>query len=103
VVVLDPPAFIKRKRDFKAGLQGYRAVNRLAMPLLSRDGIFVSCSCSHHLPEDALQRTVLETARHLDRSVQVLLRGHQSPDHPAHAAIPENEYLKVLFTRVLPG
>jgi len=103
VVVLDPPAFVKRKRDFKAGLQGYHAVNRQAMQLLARDGILVSCSCSHHLPRERLQRVLLDSARHLDRSLQLLQHGHQSADHPIHPAIAESEYLKVLTARILPA
>ncbi len=103
VVVLDPPAFIKRKRNFKAGLQGYHAINRQAMQLLARDGILVSCSCSHHMPRERLQRVLLDSARHLDRSLQLLQHGHQSADHPIHPAIAESDYLKVLTTRVLPA
>ncbi|MFW5909200.1 MAG: RlmI/RlmK family 23S rRNA methyltransferase, partial [Thiohalospira sp.] len=101
-VVLDPPAFIKRKRDIKSGLEGYRHLNQLAMQLLSRDGLLLSASCSHHLGMDQLQDVVRGRARHLDRDAAVLARGHQGPDHPIHPAIPETEYLKAVFARILP-
>jgi len=103
VVVLDPPAFIKRKKDAKAGEQAYHRLNQLGMQLLARDGILVSASCSQHLAESQLQQILLQTSRHLDRSLQVLERGHQAPDHPVHPAIPETAYLKALFARVLPA
>ena len=103
VVVVDPPAFIKRRKDSKAGEQAYHRINQLAMQLLERDGILVSCSCSHHLSRDGLQKILLQSARHLDRDLQLLERGHQGPDHPVHPAIPETEYLKALFCRVLPA
>jgi 23S rRNA (cytosine1962-C5)-methyltransferase len=103
VVVLDPPAFIKRRKDSKAGEQAYHRLNRLGMQLLGRDGILVSASCSQHLAEAELQKILLQSARHLDRSLQVLERGHQAPDHPLHPAIPETAYLKALFCRVLPA
>ena len=103
VVIVDPPAFIKRRKDSKAGEQAYHRINQLAMQLLERDGILVSASCSHHLSMDGLQKILLQSARHLDRDLQLLERGHQGPDHPVHPAIPETEYLKALFCRVLPA
>ena len=103
VVVLDPPAFIKRKKDTRAGEQAYHRINQLAMQVLNKDGILVSASCSHHLAESRLQTILLQSSRHLDRSLQILERGHQAPDHPLHPAIAETAYLKALFCRVLPS
>jgi 23S rRNA (cytosine1962-C5)-methyltransferase len=103
VVVLDPPAFIKRKKDAKAGEQAYHRLNQLGMQVLKKDGILVSASCSHHLAESQLQKILLQSSRHLDRSLQILERRYQGPDHPVHPAIPETSYLKALFCRVLPS
>lgn len=103
VVVLDPPAFIKRKKDVKAGIEAYQRINQQAMQVLAKDGILVTASCSYHLEAGSLQQIVLAAARHLDRSVQILERGRQGADHPVHAAIPETEYLKALYCRVLPA
>ncbi len=103
VVVLDPPAFIKRRKDGKAGEQAYHRINQLGMQVLKKDGILVSASCSHHLSEEQFQKILLQSSRHLDRSLQILERGHQGPDHPVHPAIPETSYLKAMFCRVLPS
>lgn len=103
VVVLDPPAFIKRKKDAKAGEQAYHRLNQLGMQVLAKDGILVSASCSQHLAEAQLQTILLQSSRHIDRSLQILERGHQAPDHPLHPAIPETAYLKAFFCRVLPA
>ncbi|HJP99409.1 MAG TPA: class I SAM-dependent rRNA methyltransferase [Rhodanobacteraceae bacterium] len=103
VVVLDPPAFVKRRKDLKEGALAYRRINELAMQVLSRDGILVTCSCSYHMPRSALLEAVQKGARHLDRSVQVLQQLQQAPDHPVHPAIPETEYLKGFICRVLPA
>lgn len=103
VVVLDPPAFIKRRKDVKEGVEAYRRLNQLAMRVLSKDGILVSASCSFHLQRAELQRLILQSARHLDRSVLLLEQGGQGPDHPVHPAIPETDYLKALIARVLPA
>jgi len=102
VILLDPPAFIKRRKDVKQGLEAYRRINQLAMQLLSRDGILVSASCSYHLERDRLQQILLKTSRHLDRNLVLLEQGHQGPDHPVHPAIPESDYLKAFFCRVTP-
>jgi 23S rRNA (cytosine1962-C5)-methyltransferase len=100
VVVLDPPAFIKRKKDIPQGTAAYRKLNQLAMNLISRDGLLVSCSCSYHLsPEDHLD-AIQAAARHSARFAQVLEAGGQSPDHPVHPAIPETRYLKGFFCRI---
>ena len=102
LVVLDPPAFIKRKKDLKEGMLAYRRLNELALSLIERDGVLVTASCSFHMQGDQLLRTVQQSARHTDRSLQLLYQGQQSPDHPIHPAIPETAYLKAFYLRVLP-
>ena len=102
VVVVDPPAFIKRRKDFKEGTLAYRRLNEMAMQVLDRDGILVSCSCSQLLARETLAQTLLQGARHLDRNLVILEQGRQGPDHPVHPAIPETDYLKVILARVLP-
>ena len=99
-VVLDPPAFIKRKKDIPRGQAAYRKLNQVAMRLLERDALLVSCSCSYHLAAEELQGLIQAAARHAGRFVQVLYSGGQSPDHPVHPAIPETRYLKAFFCRV---
>lgn len=101
IVVLDPPAFIQRAKDKRKGVEKYRSINALAVGLLNADGILVSGSCSHHLADAELQRAVLQAGRQGNYGVQILARGHQGPDHPVHAAIPETEYLKAIYARLL--
>lgn len=103
VVIVDPPAFIPRRKDIKSGEQAYRRVNELAIRLLSKSGILVSASCSMHLGRDRLTNILRASARHLDRDLQILEQGGQTFDHPVHPAIPETEYLKTVFARVLPA
>jgi 23S rRNA (cytosine1962-C5)-methyltransferase len=103
VVILDPPAFVKRKKDFAEGRIAYRRINEMAMQILARDGILITCSCSYHMPRAALLEAVQQAARHLDRNMQVLAQLQQAPDHPVHPAIPETDYLKGFICRVLPS
>lgn len=100
VVVMDPPAFIKRKKDFQNGLQAYNQMNEMALRLLNPGGTLVSASCSMHLPHDALMDVVRRSARHVDRHVSVFAQGTQGMDHPVHPAIPETQYLKAIFCSV---
>ncbi|MCW8889964.1 MAG: class I SAM-dependent rRNA methyltransferase [Sedimenticola sp.] len=102
VVMVDPPAFIKRKKDTKEGTLAYRRINQLALQLLSKDGILISSSCSHHMSEASLLNEIQQAARHTDRSLQLIERGFQAPDHPVHPAIAETAYLKCFTFRVLP-
>ncbi len=102
VVLVDPPAFIKRKKDTKEGTLAYRRINQLALQLLNKDGILISSSCSHHMSESSLLNEIQQAARHTDRSLQLLERGFQAPDHPVHPAIAETAYLKSFTLRVLP-
>jgi 23S rRNA (cytosine1962-C5)-methyltransferase len=102
VVVIDPPAFIKRKKDIPKGEAAYRRLNQLAMQLLNRDGIVVSCSCSYHMSGEALMSAIQKAARQTNRFVQVVEVGGQSPDHPIHPGIEETRYLKTFICRVVP-
>jgi 23S rRNA (cytosine1962-C5)-methyltransferase len=103
VVILDPPAFVKRKKDFKEGALAYRRINEAAMQVLQRDGLLVTASCSYHMARSALLEAIQAGARHLDRQVQVLAQLQQGSDHPVHAAIGETDYLKGFLCRVLPA
>lgn len=101
VVVLDPPAFIKRKKDIEAGTLAYERLNQAGLQLLDHGGTLVSCSCSHHISSDNLQRAILKAAQRSKVQLQILETGEQGPDHPVHPAIPETRYLKVFYCRVL--
>ncbi len=97
VVVVDPPALIKRKRDHEEGLGLYGRLDKAALQLLVPGGTLVSCSCSHHLAADELQRVLLRESRATGKRLSILEQGEQGPDHPVHPAIPETRYLKAFF------
>ncbi|WP_340148273.1 class I SAM-dependent rRNA methyltransferase [Billgrantia montanilacus] len=100
VIVLDPPAFIRKRKDIPNGERAYGKLNREAMRLLGRDGLLLSASCSMHLAPERLMEVVRGAVRHQDRHGQVVFQGHQGSDHPVHPAIPETAYLKALGVRV---
>src|ERR1700688_3210296 len=100
IVVIDPPAFAKRKKDLPKALAAYKRLNQLAMRVIADDGILVSCSCSYHVTPEDLQDAIAKAARAADKHLQILEAGGQAPDHPVHPAIPETRYLKAYFCRV---
>src|SRR5580704_16619456 len=100
VVIVDPPAFAKRKKDLPKALAAYKRLNQLAIQVLAPEGILVSCSCSFHVSAEDLPDAIAKAARGAGKHVQILEMGGQAPDHPVHPAIPETRYLKAYFCRV---
>lgn len=97
IIVLDPPAFIQRKKDLKKGITAYRRINELALHLLNPGGLLVSASCSMHLARADLMAAMQQAAVRAGCQLRVVEQGFQGPDHPIHPAIPETEYLKAIF------
>jgi 23S rRNA (cytosine1962-C5)-methyltransferase len=100
VLVVDPPAFIKRRKDLPKGEAAYRKLNQLALRLAMPEALLVSCSCSWHLPAEALPVLLQAAASHEGQVLRIIASGGQSPDHPVHPAMPETRYLKALFCHV---
>jgi 23S rRNA (cytosine1962-C5)-methyltransferase len=100
-VVLDPPAFAKSRQHVAAAVRAYKEINLRALRLLSRGGILVTCSCSHHLTEAAFLEVVAEASLDAGRALRVLERRTQSQDHPILLTVPETLYLKCLILEVL--
>lgn len=101
VIVLDPPAFVKRAKDKKEGLLAYQRANELAIKLLAPGGILFSCSCSMHATHEDFAQMFPRLSYRTQSTLQLLERGHQGPDHPIHIAIPETDYLKAYILRKL--
>ena len=101
VVILDPPAFIQRRKDLKKGIAAYRRINELGLDLLRPGGLLVSASCSMHLSRADLMAAMQQAAVRAGCQLRVVEQGAQGPDHPIHPAIPETEYLKAIFARRL--
>ncbi len=102
-VILDPPAFIKRRKDTPEGLAAYRQLNRLGLELLAPEGLLITSSCSFHLERETFQRLIQQAAQRAGQRIQILEVGQQGPDHPIHPAIPEAAYLKTFMLRALPA
>lgn len=101
VVILDPPAFIKRRKDLEAGIEAYIRLNQLGLKLIPANGILISSSCSTLMTSELLLHTVQKAAHRNGQGLQLLEIGQQGLDHPIHPAIVETAYLKSLYFRVM--
>jgi 23S rRNA (cytosine1962-C5)-methyltransferase len=101
MLVLDPPAFAKSRRNLDAAIAGYKEINLRALRLLSPGGILVTCSCSHHLSEASFLELVAQASLDANRPLRVLERRTQAQDHPILLTVPETHYLKCLVLEVM--
>jgi 23S rRNA (cytosine1962-C5)-methyltransferase len=96
VVVADPPAFVKSRKDLKPGLQGYRKLARLCAGITSKSGVLFIASCSHNAPLAEFAEAVARGITDSGRSGRFLRTSGASADHPVHLQLPESAYLKAL-------
>lgn len=100
VIILDPPAFMKRRKDTKEGLLAYRRLNELALRLFNKAGILITASCSMHLQHNNFITLLNQASSKRQMNLQILAQGHQASDHPLHPALPETNYLKAFFAYI---
>lgn len=100
-VVVDPPGLAKRKEGLQVAKKAYHELNLRALKLLKPDGLLVTCSCSGKVSRAAFDEIIIGAAADAKRQVQVLERRGAGIDHPPLTALPETEYLKAWFLRVL--
>jgi 23S rRNA (cytosine1962-C5)-methyltransferase len=96
VVVADPPAFAKSKKDLPVAVRGYRKMTRLAAALVEPGGFLFVASCSHNVPLDEFSEAARRGLQDAGRIGRVLRTAGAAPDHPIHPALPESSYLKAL-------
>ena len=101
VIVLDPPAFAKSKRNLPTAMRGYKELNLRALKMLRPGGILVTCSCSFAVSEEDFLAMLTEAAQDAHRAVRVLEKRTQSRDHPILMGVPETYYLKCIVTSVI--
>lgn len=99
LIVLDPPPFVRRRRDLVSGLRGYKDVNLHALRRLAPGGVLLTSSCSQHLSRAAFRDVVAAAAADAGRPAVVVAETGHPPDHPVVLAHREGEYLKVLLLR----
>ena len=100
VVVIDPPALVKRRKDLRAGQRAYERLAVLGMRLVADGGLLAFGSCSLHFDRAMLRDALRSAARNTERTARILGLHGAGPDHPVHPAIPETDYLKAALVQV---
>jgi 23S rRNA (cytosine1962-C5)-methyltransferase len=100
IVVCDPPAFARSRKDAEAGLRAYGRMARLAAPLVAPGGFLFVASCSHHAPLEAWSAQIAFGLHRARREARILFTGGAGPDHPVHPHLPETAYLKTQLVQM---
>jgi 23S rRNA (cytosine1962-C5)-methyltransferase len=100
IVVLDPSKQTRDREAVSFALKRYLDMNRLALQAVAPGGIFLTCSCTGLVSEDAFLETLRRAAWQAGRTLQVFKIAGAGPDHPFLAHVPEGRYLKAVFCRV---
>jgi 23S rRNA (cytosine1962-C5)-methyltransferase len=101
LVILDPPALIKNRKNIKSGTAAYIKLNRNALKIIPVNGWLISCSCSYHLSQEAFIEVIYKAAQKAQRGIQLVEMRGQAKDHPVLPAMPETRYLKCALLRVI--
>lgn len=100
IVIADPPAFIKTKKDMAAGSKGYRKLTRLAADVVKPGGFLFSASCSHHVDTALYWEQVRMGLAKAGRTGRIIRQAGAGPDHPIHPFLPESAYLTALVIQL---
>ena len=101
IVIADPPAYVKSKKDIAAGLKGYEKVALHASALVAPGGYFFTATCSHHAGRSAFNKAVLAGIAQGGRQAEIIKQTGAGRDHPLHPHLPQGEYLKGLLLSIL--
>lgn len=104
VVILDPPAFTKSREATKNAIKGYREINMKGLKLVKDGGYLASCSCSHFMTQELLEKTIKEAAKAVHKRLRQVEFRTQAPDHPillnSAPGTEESYYLKFFIFHV---
>ena len=96
-IVLDPPSFARSRDRLEGALRGYKEIHVRALRMLSPGGLLATYCCSHLVPIQAFEETVLQAAADAGVRLRLIERHGQPADHPVLFNMPESEYLKGLL------
>ncbi len=94
LIILDPPAFAKRKSDVARAIRGYQEINRQALAKMPKNSLLLTCSCSYHVDEELFCKMLFHAARDAKRDLRIIQKHRLAFDHPLNIYHPESSYLK---------
>jgi 23S rRNA (cytosine1962-C5)-methyltransferase len=101
MVILDPPAFVKSRKNLPTAIKGYYKINRLALNLINDGGFLATSSCSQLVDENTFQEIISNAALKANKRLVLIYHGGQPSDHPVLPIMPETRYLKFFVFRVM--
>jgi 23S rRNA (cytosine1962-C5)-methyltransferase len=101
IVILDPPAFAKRKSDVERAVRGYQEINRTALSKMPKGSLLLTCSCSYHVDEPLFRKMLFHAAKESGRDLKLLQSHRTAFDHPVSIFHPEGSYLKSFLCYVV--
>lgn len=100
IVILDPPAFAKRRKAVHNAIQAYKRLNATAIKNMQSGSLLFTYSCSQNVSSQMFTDTIRAAAIEVGKSVQILRELRQPSDHPENLNFPEGHYLKGLLLRI---
>ncbi len=100
IVILDPPAFAKRKSDVQAAVRGYQEINRTTLSKMPKNSLLLTCSCSYHVDSDLFVKMLFHASREAKRDLRIIQTHRLALDHPLNIYHPEGSYLKSFLCHV---
>jgi 23S rRNA (cytosine1962-C5)-methyltransferase len=100
IVILDPPAFAKKRQDVNDACRGYKEINRRSFEMMPPNSYVLTSSCSHYIDEDLFQQLIFQAAIEAKREAAICSRHVQATDHPISLFHPEGGYLKSLLLHI---
>ncbi|MCI0381973.1 MAG: class I SAM-dependent rRNA methyltransferase [Chlamydiae bacterium] len=94
IAILDPPAFVKKKKDISQGINGYREINMQVLSKMAKGSFLLTSSCSYYIDETLFRTIIFQAAQSTNRDVQIVKESFHSVDHPISIFHPETRYLK---------
>ncbi len=102
IIIVDPPSFLRSKKDLISAAKGYKEINTLALKALNDSGVLCTFSCSHNMPNAAFSGVIKDAAAACGKKPAILKRCRQDKDHPVVKEVPETDYLKGYFLKMAP-
>ncbi len=100
LLILDPPAFVKKREDIAKAFRAYKDLNAHVMKNMPSGSLLLTCSCSYHVEESLFQNILFRAADEAKRTVRILARHRQAHDHPISIFHPESSYLKSFLLHI---
>lgn len=100
IIILDPPAFAKKKSDIHNAQKGYKEINKAALSKMPSGSLLLTCSCSYYIDEEMFERVLSSAAKETGRTLKIISKHRLAQDHVINPCHTEFNYLKSLLIYV---